>query len=298
MPSGQQHPADRDAGQRGSRDEEPADVQCAAIAGDAPGFDATKLMPGLIERAGLTEQQQAISGAEPHLRIGQLVGASLPNRHDVHARRQASGHLGDRRPLAAIGEHDLDGGGRCRRRRQPGGHQPREREDAQNGDDDADRIGHRVSDRGRAVADGIDGGLQRRRTGHRSGEQPERVRGRHVERGSRKQRPGQRAQHPRGAQRVPHQAGATQARKELPPVLDADAVEKHHEADRAHERRRRRHGRDRPERQACKQHPADVERKARDRDPADGVADANRRKQRQHRRVLEERADAVEHGGS
>ena len=63
-----------------------------------------------------------------------------------------------------------------------GFHEPREDEDAQNGHDDADRIGHRVPDRGRAVADGIDGGLQRRRAGQRAGEQPQRVRGRHAER--------------------------------------------------------------------------------------------------------------------
>ena len=85
-----------------------------------PGFEATELLAGLIERAGFTEQQQAVSGAEPNLRIGQLVRASLPDGHDVHAGRQAGGHLGDRRARPVVGEHDLDGGGRRRRRRQPG----------------------------------------------------------------------------------------------------------------------------------------------------------------------------------
>ena len=57
---------------------------------------------------------------------------------------------------------------------------------------------------------------------------------------------------PDGAERVPLQPGSTQTCEELPAVLNADAVEEHHEADRTHQRRRRRLGRDRPERQARK----------------------------------------------
>ena len=47
--------------------------------------------------------------------------------------------------------------------------------------------------------------------------------------------------------------------EELLPIKDSDPVEEHDEADRAHERRGRRLGRDRPERQAREQHSADVE---------------------------------------
>ena len=80
------------------------------------------------------------------------------------------------------GQHDLDGGGRRRRRRQAGSHEAREDEDAEDGRDDADRIRDGVPDGGRAIAGGIDGGLQRRRAGQRAGEHAQRVRGRDAER--------------------------------------------------------------------------------------------------------------------
>ena len=117
---GEHDAADRHAGQRGSRDEESRDVQCAAIARDTPGFDAAELLLRPGRAPGLAEQQQAVAGVEPNLRIGQLVRPSLSNGHDVHARRQAGDQFGDRRARLLACQHDLDGGGR-RRRRRPGG---------------------------------------------------------------------------------------------------------------------------------------------------------------------------------
>ena len=97
------------------------------------------------------------------------------------------------------------------------------------------------------------------------------------------------------AQHIPLQAIAAQAGKKLPAILDPDAVEEHDEADRSDERRRRRGRRDRAERQAGEQDRADVEREPRDRDPADGVAEADGRKNRQHRRLLEEMTNGLQH---
>ena len=78
-------------------------------------------------------------------------------------------------------------------------HEAREDEDAEDGPDDANRIGDGVPHRGRAIAGGVDGGLQRRRAGQRAGEHAQRVRGRDAERRPSDQGHAERAQHARGA---------------------------------------------------------------------------------------------------
>ena len=110
--------------------------------------------------AELTEQQQAVSGVEPNLRIGQPVLPSVSNGHQVHARRQAGDQFAERCAGPLARQHDLDDGGRRRRRHQAGSDEARENEDAEDGCDDADRIRDRVADGGGAFAGGIDGGLQ------------------------------------------------------------------------------------------------------------------------------------------
>ncbi len=138
---GKHDAANRHAGQSGSRHEESRDVQCAAIAHDAPGFDATELLLGLVECRGLTEQQQAIPGVEPNPRIGQHVLPSLSYGHYVHTRRQTGDQFAEHRPRPLACQHHFDGAGRRRRRDQAGPDEAREDEDAEDGCDDTNRIG-------------------------------------------------------------------------------------------------------------------------------------------------------------
>ena len=168
--------AKRHARQRRPRDEEPRDVQGAAVARQETWLHAAQLLTGFINRTGLAEQQQHVPGIQPDQRLGQSVGLSMPNRHEPHARRQAGDHLRDRDALPIGAEHHFHTRRRRRRRRHASLDHSRKHEDAEDGSDHADGIGHGVPNRGRLVADGLDRGLQRRRAGQRAGKHAHGVR--------------------------------------------------------------------------------------------------------------------------
>jgi len=84
---------------------------------------------------------------------------------------------------------------------------------------------------------------------------------------------------------------------ELRAVLNADAIEKQEQPDRAHHARGRRPGRDGADGQACEQHGADTEGESLDGELPQQVPAADREKQRQKRLRLEKIANGV-HAGS
>src|SRR6185369_11591872 len=54
------HAADRYARERRSRNEEPRDVEHAAVGRERPGFDAAQLLMRLLDRRRLAEEQQGV----------------------------------------------------------------------------------------------------------------------------------------------------------------------------------------------------------------------------------------------
>ena len=207
------------AGQSGRRSARLARRRIADV-GALRSAATFRIRPGRAARGPcrarrFANSNRAVSGAG-RIGIGQLVREPLPDGHDVR-RRQSGRHLGEVEPLGRP-RHDLHGGGR-RRRRTAGFHEPREGEDAQDGHDDADRIGDQYPTAG----GGRDGGRWRPATSAcRSSPANIRASARaNAER--RAAASAARAKHARGA-RAFTSGLRRPACKELPPVLDADAV--------------------------------------------------------------------------
>ena len=259
------HLTERHARQRRARDEKPCDVQRSPILRQVAAFDAPELPLGLRQRLGPAEQQHAVARAEPNPGIGQLVRLPLADGHQVRALGQEPDQVRDRGVLLLAAQaRSSSGSSGCRLRRQARPHEPREHEEAQNRPDDANRIRDGIPERRLAAPGSVDGGLQGRRAGQRARKEADRMNGRDPCRPAQHEARRQRTQDACRAEDIPRQPRPAQAGEELAAVLDADAVEKHHEADRAHQCRRRAAGCNRTQRQAGEEDGPDVEREAAD----------------------------------
>lgn len=90
-----------------------------------------------------------------------------------------------------------------------------------------------------------------------------------------------------------HALAAREPAKELRPVLNADAIQKQQEPERAQERGRRGLGRERADGEPDEQHRARTERHALDIDLADEIPQRDRQKEREKRLILEKRPDCL-----
>ena len=219
----------------------------------------------------------------------------MTNGGQVDARGQLVHQLRHRDALEAL-QRDLDGLRRRGRRRHAWLEQACEDEEAQDGSDHAEGIGHRVTNRGVAVSRGIDGRLQRRGAGQPPGKQPHRVLRGHAERLAQHQRHRQRGEDAGGPEQVPDQTGTAQAREEGPAVLNAHAVEEHGQADGVHQARRHGSGREGANRETGKQHRADAEGEPGNRNLPQRVAEPDGRKEREQRRLLQDDPHPLHHG--
>ena len=227
---------------------------------------------------------------------GRLVVVSGAHRHDLRFGRQFAHHLAERAAeVVRVANRDLEHLHAARPGRVDLGLDDHEREiQEQDRPGHAEGVGHRIAHRRVVVAQRRDGGLQRRRAGARTREQPEgvaQVHSHHL-----RDQQARRARHHHADQRDdvgPLAGPAGQADDELLAVLDPDRIEEERQAECPHHRRRHGLGCKPANGERDEQHGAHAEREALDIDLADEIADGDREEQRHQRLLLQQRLDPV-----
>ena len=268
------------------------EVELTPIGHDTAGRALAELSPCALDRRRVVarEQQDGVR-LENQIGRGMPVLVALANDEDAHGTRQTGGDL-VHGPANDVGGTDGD-----LERRQAGTpglvhrrlHHELHDVHAENRADDAERIRDAVTHHGIAVAGGFERRLHGRRIGTGPGEEPGCERVRHVHRRPHRQGDGAGGKEGKPRQEVVATAlGAGEPGNELRAELHAEAVEEHHQAQRADERRRLRGWRHRAKEQAREQHGADAERQALEVDGTECVAARDHEKERQERLLGEE----------
>ena len=287
----------REGGEREARHARPGDedaqvVEVGAVRGHAHRRQLAQHEAGGLGQCrglGLDEDDVVLAQDQPVTR--QHVAVLLTDGGDHHPRGQPRRQLreGAARHLG-VADGDLgvvQAPGTARRDRGAG--QRLEEVHAQDRADHAERVRDAVADRRILRARRVDRGLERGGAGHRPGEKARRV-------GDRQAGPDRRQRHadPDRERQQGQEDGlpagrAGDAGRELPAVLDADAVEEHDEAEKAQERGRRGARHRRAQGQAREEHGPDPEREAAQVDLAHRVADPDHEEEGEERLRDEER---------